>query len=222
MHTRPLFIHNYTVKADDGKWKGVYTRPVPPCLVPFPLVGCALQQTDPNDQDLLAFAIKSRVWLSLEQLKMIFMGRDWPLPKGTGKKGGRTKYDFAKTLVDRLFPGLSPEEKQQLISQLGAAQPKATKEEDECDSGMLEIISALDPENAIDAKGIRQQCFDRLAARKFAKDPDKVHPFGWAKMNFTPTDLKELLPPAACTTWIRRQPGLKTYVGFYDRSSSSI
>ena len=95
---------------------------------------------------------------------------------------------------------------------------KKPHEEDDCDSSMLEIISGLDPENAIDAKGIRQQCFDRLAAKKLDKDPEKPHPAGWTKMHFTPSDLKELLPPGV--TWIRRQPGLKTYVGFYDRSLS--
>lgn len=86
---------------------------------------------------------------------------------------------------------------------------------------ILEIISGLDPENAEAAKGVRKVCWDKLSAKREIinrKNKDGEWRGGWQKQNFTPTELRELLPPTGDTVvWIKRLPQSSTYTGFYDR-----
>ena len=118
---------------------------------------------------------------------------------------------------------MEPEESQQemLKSLLGKANP-LEKDHGSCDASLLEVISGLDPENAEAAKGIRKVCWDKLSAKRDtnrkSKDSASEWRGGWQKQNFTPVELRELLPPTRDTVvWIKRLPQSSTYTGFYDR-----
>lgn len=182
-------------------------------------------RVDAVDHDMLAFGVKKGMFLTVPQLKKIYQERKWPYPDGSGPKGvtHRYKKDFAKDLVSRLWPLESEESKEEMLQALLGKKNSLEKDHDSCDAALLEVIAALDPENAEAAKGVRKVCWDKLSAKREIinrknKDGASEWRGGWQKQNFTPTELRELLPPTGDTVvWIKRLPQSSTYTGFYDR-----
>ena len=205
------------------KWKGMETTPVPPSCCHLPGKAAALKCLNTTPQDLLTFALKVGTWLSVANIKKIFLQRGWPYPAGTGKKGSRLKIDFVNDMISRLHGTASEEEQTRMRSALlGSYSKKSVTDNDKCDTDMLNVIAALDPENAQAAKGIRKESWDRLAARKKAEVSMRLEaPSGWHKEHFTPRELRSLLPPTSATCWLKRQPAIPQYSGFYDRNLES-
>ena len=178
---------------------------------------------DAVDYDMLAFGIKKGMFLTVPQIKKIYQERKWPYPDGSGPKGvtHRFKKDFAKDLISWLWPMESEESQLEMFVALMGKANALEKDHDSCDASMLEVISGLDPENAEAAKGVRKVCWDKLSAARDTnrknKDGSSEWRGGWQKQNFTPPELRELLPPTETVVWIKRLPQSSTYTGFYDR-----
>ena len=161
-----------------------------------------------------------------------FSARSWNYPVAqvvktkTGQYKTRKRPAWVKDLIKHLFPDASEQEVARLIAFQLANERSSHKStggdvDGACDEGLLEVISGLDPENAIDAKGLRQECFERLLIGKSRNVPEakaKAEPTsGWKKENYTPSEFKSLLPPTEKYIYIKRVPGQSTYTGFYDR-----
>ena len=178
-------------------------------------------RTSAGAHDLLAFAVKKGIYLTLPQLKMIYQAKKWPYPDGSGPKGvkHRFKKDFARDLVARLWPDEPEEAQEEMYVALMGKGAYTNKDHDKCEEDLLEVISGLDPENAEAAKGVRKACWDMLSAKQEAakKAMPTEWKSGWHKQNFTPPELRDLLPPSDSVVWIKRQPTLATYSGFYER-----
>eukprot|EP00435_Cladocopium_sp_Y103_P072189 s363_g39.t1 len=220
---RPTWYYNYSVTASNP-WKGVPTRQAPPSVSPLGRGGVLEQIGEP--MDLLKFGLKTGIWLSAENIKYIFTARGWEYPRqpGKGKSSykSRRKIDFVERMISKLFPVISAAERKRMIHALCGEGPRPPQDE-ACDEALLQVIAGLDPENAFEAKGLRKQCFDRLSQKVTKPGSEKQqHASGWTKKHFTPTELRELLPPTEVTVWIKRLPGQSSYVGFYDRCSVTI
>ena len=218
---RPSFYYNFSVKADNP-WKAIPTDVAPPSLSPLVGSGGVLEQVG-EPTDLLRFAVETGIWISAENIRLIFTERGWEYPRkpgsGKGSYKSRKKSDFVDRMISKLFPDASDEEKQRMRGHLlGKTRAGDADGEDDCEESLLKVISGLDPENAIEAKGLRKQCFDKLSKKLASGSGDKVHASGWTKKHFTPVEFRELLPPAKETVWIKRLPGQSSYVGFYDRT----
>lgn len=229
-------MFNFSI-AGENIWKGVETRPVPPCLMPIGNGGGGLAITDNEPLEPVAYAVKHGMWLSVQVIQSIFRARAWPLPPTQTVKAAksgrayqtRKRPAWVKSLIENLFPDATDQEKARLIAmQSGVKESAGDPDVDgDCDDGILEVIAGLDPENAIDAKGVRRECFERLLLEKSQLRASGSHPeakskpepsSGWKKEHFTPPELKSLLPPTKQTVYIRRLPGQTSYAGFYDRS----
>ena len=123
-------------------------------------------------------------------------------------------------MIEQLWPLESDESKEEMFIALMGTRASLDKDHDNCDEDLLEVIAALDPENAETAKGVRKVCWDKLAAKRDASHRQAATEWkgGWQKQNFTPRELRDLLPPAGeLTVWIKRLPQTSSYSGFYDR-----
>ena len=233
-----MWIYNFSV-TEESDWKAVRTRLIPPSLAPGLLGGAVLEQLSAEPEDLLRYAVYQGIFLTADECRAVYIERKWLYPVGTGKLPKakaksktalrpRRKIDWAKGIVTKLFPGVGEAEKSRMVLALCGGKTQADLGEP-CDESMLEVIAGLDPENAIEAKGVRKACFDRLAELSLLKQArphaeaeggeEKSHATGWTKKNFTPVQLKGLLPPAPVdvTVWIKRLPGQSSYCGYYDR-----
>ena len=217
----PRWYFNYSADGVTDVWKAVTCRAVPPCCNLLSSPGAAIAQTDPNEQDLLSYAVRHGAWLTVPQLMQIFQSRKWPYP---GPSKGRKKRHFLEDMVNRLFPGDSAETKAAMVNKMApSSRPKAeARDDDDCGDDLLAVISNLDPENADAAKGVRKACVDRLLDKQSESGPrakqESGEPRGgWERKHFTPPELRSLLPPTSDTVWIKRQPAVPQYSGYYDR-----
>eukprot|EP00435_Cladocopium_sp_Y103_P032780 s324_g8.t1 len=222
VNVRPSWIFNYQVDGN-SPWKAIETIPVPPCCNALGTGGASLMRTSSASYDLLAFAVKKGIFLSVPQMKKMYQAREWAYPKGSGPKGvtHRFKKDFARDMIEKLWPLETDESKEEMFIALMGTRASIDKDHDNCDKSLLEVISGLDPENAEAAKGVRKECWDKLAAKRDASQKRPVPEWrgGWQKQNFTPRELRELLPPVSAdtTVWIKRLPQQSSYSGYYDR-----
>ena len=237
---RSRWFFNYSVD-ETSTWKAVVTRAVPPSCSLLDMEGGAIARMDPVDQDLLGHAVKVGVWLNVPQLKQIFQARKWPYP---GPSKNRKKAHFVDDLINRLHPSASDEAKAAMRSALlGTRFLKPKHDQDACEEELLKVVSALDPENASAAVGVRKACLRRLLERDNKAGPDdedaaegdgaddgadphekgrepqtEKERGGWQRQNFTPPELSTLLPPTEAVVWIKRQPAVPQYCGYYERT----
>ena len=184
-----------------------------------------------GDEDLLAHSVRHGIFLTVPELKQIYLAHKWAFP-------GKVKPDFVQDLIQRLHPDASEETREAMTAGLMGASArkrkaqKTTTDQDDCPEELLEVISGLDPENSDAAKGVRKACVEELLERQKERLKADLKPArsgtaaaaseaprgGWQRHNFTPPELRGLLPPTAKTCWIKRQFGAKQYSGFYDRA----
>ncbi|CAE7437373.1 unnamed protein product [Symbiodinium sp. CCMP2592] len=234
--TKTRWVFNFSLA--ESIWQAVPFRVLPPCCNRNSSKGATLMRTGANE-DLLAHGVRHGIFLTVPELKQIYLANRWPFP-------GSRKPDFVQDLIQRLHPGASEEMREAMTAGLMGAAARKRKvrtttteavDQDECPEELLEVISGLDPENADAAKGVRKACVEQLLERQKQRLKEELKPGrsdpaatertshgqgGWQKQNFTPPELRDLLPPTTKTCWIKRQIGAKQYAGFYDRAQSIL
>ena len=155
----------------EGQWRFIPVRLVVQGLLPRQLFesGClfSLQVTNLEGEPLLQSAVREGTWISLANLKLICRRLEVEPPKGSGsgEKGEIWKVDWAKHLVNYLFPDSPAEEKQRMVASLtwrGHVTSLGDKEKD-----ILEMVAELDAENA-DAPEFRRVA--KLAKEKMQEE----------------------------------------------------
>ena len=83
-------MYNFTLQ-DDAAWKAVGSKPLPPCMMPCSERGGGMVITNAEPQDLVAYAVKQGLWLSVDTIRKIFRtvlelscgssceNKDWPV-----------------------------------------------------------------------------------------------------------------------------------------------
>ena len=105
--------------------------------------------TSTEYQPLLTSAVREGTWIALANIRQICnkLGVEPPRSKqGSGKGGSVLKVDWAKQLVEHLFPEASNPEKKRMISALTWKQNKMGGLQDK-EQSILEMVSELDEEN---------------------------------------------------------------------------
>lgn len=144
------WVVNYEI---DGEWKYVPVQRLVRGLVPKDLIqdGRAFcwNITSSEGMSLVSSAIKERTWISLPNIRLIcnHCGVDPPEKgKGSGKNGAVVKIDWARCLVEFLFPHASLAEKKEMIAALTWKQGRLGSLKDK-ERSVLEMVAQLDEEN---------------------------------------------------------------------------
>ena len=232
---KPRWIFNF--HTANSEWKAVPFCVLPPCCNKSNVKGAVLMRTG-EDSDLLSHAVKTGIFLTVPQIKQVYLANKWPYPGASNRK----KQDFVFDLIARLHPKASEDEKSSMAAALqgltkGKKAAAGSMDQDQCADTLLHVISNLDPENADAAKGLRKECVNRLLDKRTKPPEEDLKPArtaapgtpaasekdesesrgGWQKHNFTPTELRALLPPTSGVCWIKRQPAVSQYAGYYER-----
>lgn len=102
----------------EGAWQYVPVKRVVRGLIPRDMYVAGFsfcwQITSSEGESLIRSAVREGTWIALNHLRLVCnkLGVDPPEPKkGSGKDGAVVKIDWARKLVDFLFPDSSVEEK---------------------------------------------------------------------------------------------------------------
>lgn len=121
--SEPYFLFNYTVDEDLANWKAVETMLWPPSCIPEELQGgidgrmvASFHQVT-GYSGLVHAAVKAAGFMVARVLQKIrkLLGCQMP-GRGSGKKGGFTKPDYAKALVNHLFGDDTEKEKARMVN----------------------------------------------------------------------------------------------------------
>ena len=184
----------------------------PASLREFSCVWEVLGEREP----LLESGIRNGVWMSRMQMAKLHDILKFPLPgpkQGSGKGGNLIKIDFARALVSWVLAKSSPEVQQTAVDHLMG---RATAHVD-CPSEVLEALKMIDPESQPEFKWMadiikNQEETDKSAGAKLAA----AYPGKYEQKNFTPQEIKELLPRKGTTGIIcNRNPVLHRYQAFF-------
>ena len=144
------WIVNYQI---DGEWKYGGVQRLVRGLVPQDIIrdGRAFcwNITSSEGISLVKSAVKEGTWISLPNLRLIcnHCGLDPPeRGQGSGKKGAVTKIDWARKLVEHLYPHDSLEEKKRMIAALTWKSGRLSGLKDK-EREILEMVAQLDEEN---------------------------------------------------------------------------
>jgi hypothetical protein len=144
---RPSMMVNFSV-SEDNEWRHMEVDILPPACVPLALAsyGSVFRVRTPGGAMMLPSCVQSGIFLTVGQLKHICGALDIKTEKkGTGKNGRIVKFDFAKALVNGLFPEAETAEKKRMIDIICNRAESISK----CtDPEVLEVVSRLDAENA--------------------------------------------------------------------------
>ena len=144
---RPSMMVNFSV-SEDNEWRHMEVDILPPACVPLALAsyGSVFRVRTPGGAMMLPSCVQSGIFLTVGQLKHICGALDIKTEKkGTGKNGRIVKFDFAKALVNGLFPEAEATEKKRMIDIICNRAESISK----CtDPEVLEVVSRLDAENA--------------------------------------------------------------------------
>ena len=166
-------------KITDSDWVSIPTRLLVRGLVPAAIIRMgsvfALEVLDASGEPLLESAVRSGCWLSMENLKLVFAHLELSPPtSGSGKRlaNGRKrvlKVDWAKKLVDSLFPGAELAKKVEMVNALCFKAGGGGKLSEE-DANVLDMVAALDEENR-EAPEFKKVA--KLAKKQLAESAEK-------------------------------------------------
>ena len=141
----------------DGAWRFVPVKRLVRALLPRDLYergrGFCWEITCAEYEPLLTSAVREGVWISLANIRQIChsLGVEPPRSKqGSGKGGAVVKIDWARKLVQHLFPNEDEKEQERMAAALtwksGNAKGTASKDGSE-ERSVLKMVAELDEEN---------------------------------------------------------------------------
>ena len=148
--------------------------------MPPELHGCALLQTGPLD-GLLRSAVWVGLSVKLPELKAIVTSLKLPALKagnGSGAKGRIVMCDYARQLVEHLYPNASQADKTRMTNAI--ALPPKPRKQTATDTGLdeemsLEVMaSQLDADNAEEFRDLVKECKDRLLEKSNEVEAEKM------------------------------------------------
>eukprot|EP00435_Cladocopium_sp_Y103_P036593 s312_g9.t1 len=136
----------------DGDWRFVPVKRLVRALLPRALYESgrcfSWEITSQEYEPLLTSAVREGVWISLANIRQICHSLEVEPPRakqGSGKGGAVVRVDWARKLVQHLFPGADAEEQKRMTAALTWKQSKGGLKEKE--RSVLEMVAELDEEN---------------------------------------------------------------------------
>ena len=225
----PLWVFNSTI--DETGWVHVPCEMAHPWELPRSLrhqCVTALRQTGPF-QGLVAAGLLNGIHLTLLQLKTLHGLLKFQMPakgQGQGKNGAIVRQDWLQKLVEHVFPTLSPEEVQRLVSLMMAGTAKHLRK-DACNPHSKDILRcwhSLDKADTEEYKKLAEVAQDEIVldlerdkrSREVMEQPSE-------RQHVTPRSLLALLPQSGLEVPCRlsRHPALKRYQVFYTSKKGS-
>ena len=219
----PLWMFN-TDLTGGTQWLRQPARLILPCFLPLEVgrFGTAWLLTS-NGQPLLQAAIREGCELTVAQLRALQEALKFPLPprgSGSGKRGSLVRQDYASSLVAFLFdsdPAVTQEMKDEMIKGIMKGVGKRAQTV-RCPEDVIMAVKELGKEAEMDFAhvhevALNQQAMEEDKKKRKAKANEPALREDPAIRTYTPTQLKDLLPPNA---WCNRQPLLQRYQGGFD------
>ena len=162
----PEFIYNFSARdEDESEYVHVPTRLLVPSCLPPEIRPCGTAFVQAGAEDSL---MRSAVWggvvptLSVPQIKTIIGALGLPrLKSGAGKTGLPVKKDFARQIVDHLFPAATDGDLARMLGNLLSNKPTEEKWQGE-EEAIMHMVSCLDTENAEEFKPMASLAKRRL------------------------------------------------------------
>lgn len=220
--SEPSWIFNDRISGP--LWKHVPLDILHPWQLPQQLkeYGTVFYQTGPLE-DLIPAALRSHIFLTIAELKLIQKELRFPMPppnQGHGKKGGIVKEDFAEGLINYYFPDLGDKDKSAMLAALlGKGWNHIKKQSVHCHD-ILAAFQGIDKEDQkefMDMKEMADVALDEeLLINTHEARKDRTSVVGGKKVHETPKSLAGLCAPGGTIT---RHPQLRRYQGFYFASN---
>ena len=221
----PRWLMNDKLEMDAGTatgWLHVPLRVCHPWVLPEVIRQnhvVAFQQTGPLET-IIHSGIRAGIFLTVGQLKLLQGSLKFPIPnkkEGSGKSGRLVKKDYAKSLVDYLFPGESEKNKSaMLLGIMGRTwkhlDPKQTSKHS---AGILKAFNGLPQDDMQEFSKLAAVASDEILLNERRDQRARVESCKTTTKQYeTPLELRDL-HPAVMGCRITRHPVLKRFQAFY-------
>lgn len=179
----------------------------------------AFQQTGPLES-ITHSAIRAGIFLTVNQLKLLQGVLKFPIPdkkEGSGKSGRLVKKDYAKSLIDFLFPGESEKNKLEMLQGIMGRtwkhlDPKQTSKHS---ADILKAFNGLPQDDMHEFSQLAAVATDEILLNERRDQRARVESLKkQPKLYETPLELRDL-HPAVVGCRITRHPVLKRFQAFY-------
>ena len=220
----PSWLFSDKIEPVDGVgWRHVPTKLLHPLEVPYQIriqFGSVLYQTGASES-MVGASIRLGQPLNVFQLTSLQAHYRFPMPapgKGSGKKGGIIKQDYAEGLVRYFFPDSSKEDFQKMVNGIMGKNIKhldprvSSKHGDD----IVKAFQGLDKEDQQDYVKLAAVATDELHLSKVREERRlREQDSKTVQQHVTPVVLRDLFPSVqGCR--VSRHPQLKRYQAFYE------